>query len=135
VFGPERSGLETEDVALAQSILTVPVNPEFGSLNLAQAVILVAYEWAKAGGQPATTIDNYDGPAPQAEVEGLFRQIDAELETAGYYHVLAHIDSSKRTVRNLVTRPGYSDKEVRTWRGIVHALARGRGGRRRKSDD
>src|SRR5258706_470243 len=54
VFGPERSGLETEDVALAQSILTVPVNPDFGSLNLAQAVILLAYEWSKAAGQPAT---------------------------------------------------------------------------------
>lgn len=49
IFGPERSGLETEDVALARNILTIPINPEFGSLNLAQAVILVAYEWSRAG--------------------------------------------------------------------------------------
>lgn len=130
LFGPERSGLETDDVALAQAILTVPVNPDFGSLNLAQAVILAAYEWSKAAGQPETVIDNYEGPAAQASVEGLIGQVDGALEAAGYYHVPSRIASSKRTLRNLLTRPGYSEKEVRTLRGIVHALIEGRRGGR-----
>jgi tRNA/rRNA methyltransferase len=132
VFGPERSGLETDDVALAQAILTVPVNPDFGSLNLAQAVILVAYEWSKSGGQPPTVIDNYEGPATQASVDGLVGQIDAALEAAGYYHVPSRVASAKRTLRNLLLRPGYSEKEIRTWRGIVHALIEGRRGSRPK---
>ncbi len=53
LFGPERSGLETEDVAVASRIVTVPINPEFGSLNLAQAVILLAYEWSRGSGARA----------------------------------------------------------------------------------
>lgn len=134
VFGPERAGLETDEVALAQAILTVPVNPDFGSLNLAQAVILAAYEWSKSAAQPATAIDNYDGPAAQASVEGLVNQIDAALEAAGYYHVPSRVASSKRTLRNLLVRPGYSEKEIRTWRGIVHALIEGRRGSRPKPD-
>src|SRR3546814_736564 len=128
LFGPERSGLETDDVALAQAILTVPVNPDFGSLNLAQAVILVAYEWSKQAGQPEMVIDNYEGPASQASIDGLVGQVDDALEAAGYYHVPARVASSKRTLRNLLTRPGWSEKEVRALRGIVHALVEGRRG-------
>ncbi len=130
IFGPERSGLETDDVACAQAILTVPVNPEFGSLNLAQAVILAAYEWSKAGGQPQTVIDNYEGPASQGSLEGLIGQVDDALEDAGYYHVPARVVTAKRTLRNLLTRPAWSEKEVRTLRGIVHALVEGRRGGR-----
>ena len=63
LFGAERSGLESDDVALAHAILTVPVNPAFKSLNLAQAVILTAYEWHASGGDTPEIIDNYDGPA------------------------------------------------------------------------
>lgn len=130
LFGPERSGLETDDVAFAQAILTVPVNPDFGSLNLAQAVILAAYEWSKTAGQPETSIDNYEGPACQTSVEGLIGQVDDALEAAGYYHVPARVVTAKRTLRNLLTRPAYSEKEVRTLRGIFHALIEGRRGGR-----
>lgn len=133
VFGPERSGLETDDVACAQAILTVPVNPDFGSLNLAQAVILAAYEWSKTAGQPDVVIDNYEGPATQESLEGLIGQVDDALEAAGYYHVPSRVASAKRTLRNLLTRPGYSEKEVRTLRGIVHALIEGRRGGRSKA--
>ena len=133
VFGPERSGLETDDVACAQAILTVPVNPDFGSLNLAQAVILAAYEWSKTAGQPDVVIDNYEGPAAQESLEGLIGQVDDALEAAGYYHVPSRVASAKRTLRNLLTRPGYSEKEVRTLRGIVHALVEGRRGGRSKA--
>ena len=80
LFGPERSGLETDDVALARTIVTVPINPEFGSLNLAQAVILVAYEWSKHQTLESPPATELDPPAPQEEWEGMFGQLDAMLE-------------------------------------------------------
>jgi len=126
LFGPERSGLETDDVAIAHAILTVPVNPDFGSLNLAQAVLVCAYEWARSGAGSESAIDNYAGPAPMDELEGLIGQLDAALVPTGYYRVPARVASSKRTVRNLLTRPAYSAQEVRTWRGIISALCRRR---------
>jgi tRNA/rRNA methyltransferase len=124
LFGPERAGLETDDVALAQEILTVPVNPDFASLNLAQAVILFAYEWSKAGVGEAARFDNYEGPAPQGELEGLIGQVDAALEAQGYFKPPSRAAASRRTLRNLLSRPGYSAKEVRTLRGIVTALTK-----------
>ena len=125
MFGPERSGLETDDVAVAHAIVTIPVNPDFGSLNLAQAVLVCAYEWARGGAAPGG-MDNYAGPAPMSELEGLIGQLDVALTPTGYYRVPARIASSKRTVRNLLTRPAYSAQEVRTWRGIIAALTKRR---------
>jgi len=127
LFGPERSGLETDDVAVAHAILTIPVNPDFGSLNLAQAVLVCAYEWSRDPGEmPAARIDNYAGPAPMADLEGLIGQLDDALAPTGYYRVPARVPSAKRTVRNLLTRPAYSSQEVRTWRGIISSLTRRR---------
>lgn len=126
LFGPERSGLETDDVALAQTILTVPVNPQFGSLNLAQAVILFAYEWSKAGVGEATTFDNYEGPAPQADLEGLIVQLTTALDNIDYFRVTVRAPTARRTLRNMLTRPSFSAKEVRTLRGIVTALTKRR---------
>jgi tRNA/rRNA methyltransferase len=134
LFGPERSGLETDEVAIAHAILTVPVNPAFTSLNLAQAVILVAYEWFKAADSTPPVATSYDEPAAHASLEGLIEQVDAGLEAADYYNVPSRVRSSKRTLRNLLTRPAYSEKEVRTLRGIVHALIEGRRGHRPKGE-
>ena len=75
VFGPERSGLETDDVALARAIITVPINPEFASLNLAQAVILCAYEWSKECVTGTADGGGNAPPAPQDELEGMIEQI------------------------------------------------------------
>src|SRR3546814_958752 len=82
VFGPERSGLETDDVALARTIVTVPINPEFGSLNLAQAVMVVAYEWSKGMDLTSPPGTDLDPPAPQDEFEGMFVQLDAKIGRA-----------------------------------------------------
>ena len=124
LFGPERSGLETEDVALARTILTVPINPDFGSLNLAQAVILVAYEWSKPVGLVSPpSVDQPGEPAPQDELDGLYDQLDAMLETSGYYYPPDRVPTTKRTLRTLLTRPGWSSQEVRTMRGVLSALA------------
>ena len=123
VFGPERSGLETEDVALARKILTVPINPEFGSLNLAQAVILCAYEWSKQAALEQPTVTDLGEPAPQVELEGMIGQFETLLENAGYFFPPDRAPATKRTLRNLLTKPGWNHLEVRTLRGVLSALA------------
>ena len=130
LFGPERSGLETDDVAVARTILTVPINPEFGSLNLAQAVILVAYEWSKgqALSQPPAT--DLDPPAPQQELDGMIGQLETMLEQAGHFFPPDRTPSIKRTLRTVLTKPGWTSQEVRTLRGVLSTLDRPRGAQR-----
>jgi tRNA/rRNA methyltransferase len=123
LFGPERSGLETDDVAVARTIVTVPINPEFGSLNLAQAVILVAYEWSKSVALAQPTDTDLPLPAPQEELDGMIGQLDAMLEGAGFYFPPDRVPTTKRTLRTLLTKPGWSSQEVRTLRGVLSALA------------
>ena len=128
MFGPERTGLATEDLAVAHAILTIPVNPAFGSLNLAQAVLVTAYEWfeQKADAAEAVLV-NHDGPAPHEELEGLIAAVDAELTSNGYYNpVEGRAAAARLVMRNLFTRPEYSAGEIRTLRGIVRGLARPR---------
>jgi len=127
LFGPERSGLETDDVAVARTIITVPINPEFGSLNLAQAVILVAYEWSKGltaeRGLSQPSINPIMPPAPQEELDGMIGQLDAMLMGAGFFHLPDKMQSTRRTLRTLLTKPGWSSQEVRTMRGVLSSLA------------
>ena len=122
LFGPERAGLETDDVALARTILTVPVNPEFGSLNLAQAVILVAYEWSKGEALPQPPKTAIHPPAPHDELEGLVVQLDAALDRAGFYFPPDKVPTTRRAIRSILTKPGWSTHEVRTLRGVIAAL-------------
>ncbi|EIZ80125.1 tRNA/rRNA methyltransferase [Novosphingobium sp. Rr 2-17] len=122
VFGPERSGLETEDVALARAILTVPINPEFASLNLAQAVILCAYEWSKGTSLAQPTVEELLPPAPQAELEGMIGQFEALLEPTKYFFPHSRAAATRLTLRNMLTKPGWNNLEVRTMRGVLSAL-------------
>jgi len=122
LFGPERSGLETDDVAVARKILTVPINPEFGSLNLAQAVILVAYEWSKGERLVQPTQEELDPPAPQEELDGMIGQLDTLLEATGYYFPPDRVPATRRTLRTLLTKPGWNSQELRTLRGVLSAL-------------
>ncbi|MDE2619750.1 MAG: RNA methyltransferase [Sphingomonadales bacterium] len=124
VFGPERSGLETDDVALARAIITVPINPEFGSLNLAQAVILCAYEWSKQAALVQPTVEDLLPPAPQHELEGMIVQFEALLEPRGYFRPPSRAAATRRTLRNMLTKPGWNHLEVRTMRGVLSALER-----------
>ncbi|PNU06178.1 rRNA methyltransferase [Novosphingobium guangzhouense] len=127
VFGPERSGLETDDVALARAILTVPINPEFASLNLAQAVILCAYEWSKGANLAQPTVEDLLPPAPQDELEGMISQFEKVLEPTRYFYPESRAAATRRTLRNMLTKPGWNSLEVRTMRGVLSAL----GGNRR----
>ncbi|MBC7987624.1 MAG: RNA methyltransferase [Sphingomonadaceae bacterium] len=123
LFGPERAGLETDEVAIARAILTVPINPEFGSLNLAQAVILVAYEWSKCERLAQPPAREADPPAPQAELDGLVAHLEAALEQARYFFPPARVRATKRTLRSVLTKPSWTSNEIRTLRGVVEALA------------
>jgi len=125
LFGAERSGLETEDVALARAIVTVPINPEFGSLNLAQAVILIAYEWSKSRELAQPPLEQALPPAPQEELEGLIAHFEELLESKGYFRPPDRSASTRRTLRGLLTKPGWNHLEVRTLRGVLSALGRG----------
>lgn len=124
LFGPERSGLETDDVALARAILTVPVNPDFGSLNLAQAVILVAYEWSRRGNVVQPTAEELLPPAPQHELDGLIAQLEQMLGPKGYFLPESRAAATRRTLRGMLTKPGWNHLEVRTLRGVLSSLKR-----------
>jgi tRNA/rRNA methyltransferase len=122
LFGAERSGLETDEVALANAIVTVPINPEFGSLNLAQAVILLAYEWSRRADLAQPPAKELEPPAHHSEIEGLIRQLDGELEQKGYFHPPSRTQSTKNTIRTIFTKTGWSSREVKAVRGIIRAL-------------
>ena len=122
LFGPERSGLETEEVALANAIVTVPINPDFGSLNLAQAVILLAYEWSRGTELAQPPVKPVEEPAPHGEVEGLIGQLDEALVEKGYYHPPSRTQATRNTIRTIFTKTGWSSREVKAVRGILRAL-------------
>lgn len=125
LFGREAAGLETEDVALARTIITVPINPEFGSLNLAQAVILCAYEWSKHAELVQPTEEELLPPAPQEELDGLIAHLEAMLEPKGYFLPEARADATRKTLRTVLTKPAWNHLEVRTLRGVLSSLGRG----------
>ena len=120
--GLNAPGLETEDVALANAIVTVPINPEFGSLNLAQAVILLAYEWSKRSALAQPPAKELEPPAPHGELEGLIGQLDEALGAKGYFHPPSRTQATKNTFRTIFTKTGWSSREVKAMRGIIRAL-------------
>jgi tRNA/rRNA methyltransferase len=122
LFGPERSGLETEDVALANAIVTVPINPKFGSLNLAQAVILLAYEWSRRSDLAQPPAKEPEAHAPHGEVDGMIGQLEEELEDKGYFFPASRTQATKNTIRTIFTKTGWSSREVKAVRGIIRAL-------------
>ena len=122
LFGPERSGLETDEVALANAIVTVPINPAFGSLNLAQAVILLAYEWSRRSALAQPPAKPLEPVAPHGELEGLIGQLDEELHKKGYFHPPSRTEATRNTLRTIFTKPQWSSREVKAVRGVVRAL-------------
>jgi len=122
LFGPERSGLETDDVALARTIITVPINPEFGSLNLAQAVILIAYEWSKGVELSSPPAVELDPPAPQEDLDGLIDHLDRMLTDTGYFFPPDRAPVTRRTLRSLLTKPAWNAQEIRTLRGVLSTI-------------
>lgn len=126
LFGGERAGLDNDDIALADSIVTYPVNPGFASLNLAQAVLLFAYEWMQANGraQEEGLVLNKHVIAPKADLIRLFEHLEAELDAAGFLKPAEKRPVMVRNLRNLLHRATLTDQEVRTLRGVIVALTK-----------
>lgn len=131
VFGKESKGLHNDDVALADAVVTVPLNPAFSSLNLAQAVLLVGYEWRLAGdATPARQLvmPKETRPATKEEILGLFEHLERELDACGFLFPPEKRPAMARNLRNTLGRAELTEQEVRTFRGIVACLAKGRRG-------
>lgn len=124
IFGAERSGLETDDVALADNIVTVPINPEFGSLNLAQAVILLAYEWSKGQALVQPPEAPLDPPAPHGELEDFIGHLVRDLDSAGYFFPPERRTATLRTLRTALTKTGWSHNDIRMMHGVITALGK-----------
>jgi len=132
LFGREKSGLDNDDAARAEALVIVPANPAYSSINLAQAVLLIGYEWFQAdpvledgaerlvrkGAQAAT----------QQEIQDLFAHLEGELDDCGFLYPPDKRPRMVRNIRNIFTRADLTDQEVRTLRGIVAGLTGRRAG-------
>ena len=126
LFGPERAGLENEDIARANAIISVPVNPEFPSLNLAQCVLLTGYEWRRATTDVTPVEVELAGTemASQLEVEKLAEHFEQRLDTAGFYFPEARAEGMKRTMRNLWSRMPMTRADVQIFHGVLRQMVR-----------
>jgi tRNA/rRNA methyltransferase len=135
LFGRERSGLENDEAALADVLVIAPVNPGFASLNLAQAVLLIGYEWRKlTAGESLGRATAYEGPAREglylnksfpvarAELFAFFQHLETELDKGGFFKTDDKRSSVIRNIRNMFERAALTDQEVRTLRGMIVAL-------------
>ncbi len=133
MFGPEASGLESEEVARADAILTYPTNPGFPSINLAQAAALFCFAYGETRQEadiPEWFRDPVSPPATQGELEALFTHLEAELERGRFFHPPDKTPLMKRNLRSLFLRARLTEQEVSTLRGVIKALTIGRGGRK-----
>lgn len=128
LFGPERSGLTNDDLALTERIISVPLNPAFSSLNLAQAVLLLGYEWFQAADDtPGQRLVRGRGkPAPKGELANFFARLESALDDTGFFHPPEKRAGMARNLRNLFQRAELSDAEVRTLHGVITSLRTGR---------
>lgn len=128
LFGGERAGLETEAVALANGIVTIPIDPRHRSLNLAQAVAINAYEWRLTVlDRPPAMFRDGAPPAEQATMLGLYEHLEGELEIAGFFHPPEKKPAMLKNLRVALGRARFTDQEARTFRGVITALVKGRG--------
>lgn len=125
LFGGERSGLENDDVVLADAILTLPVAPDHRSINLAQAVLLAGYEWFAGGLSPeAEVFTDRTRPATKEELTGFFNHLEQELDNRGFFTPPEKRPAMVRNLRNLWGRADLREQDIRTLRGIVASLSR-----------
>lgn len=152
LFGPERTGLENEDMVLANAVVTIPVAPEYASLNVGQAVVVACYEWFQTlshrervvsdsepgkdifcvrdaltlppdGGAHPLPMGEGDSAAPRAHLLGLFDQLEAALDEVNFWRVPEKKDLMWKNIRTGLVRAALTEQEVATWRGLVKALA------------
>lgn len=128
IFGPEAKGLANEDVVLADTILSVPLNPAFKSLNLAQAVFCVGYEWYQAGFDMAAwhagSSTGDATPATKQKLLHMFEHLEDELDKCGFLRPPEKRPAMVQNIRTMFQRARLTDQEVRTMRGIISGLTR-----------
>ncbi len=129
LYGGERAGLETRDIALCQGVITIPIDPRFRSLNLAQSVAVTSYEWRMAvlDRPPEAFGKNRADPAGHEVLAGLYQQLEGELHAAGFFHPPEKTPSMVNNLRAIFARARLSEQEARTLRGVITALSKGRG--------
>jgi tRNA/rRNA methyltransferase len=126
LFGREKWGLLNEEVALADMIVTLPVEPAFASLNIAQAVLILAYEWRRQSGQ-ADALPFGSGlsdVAPRSELVGLFEHLEGVLDQSGFFTTPDKKPSMVNNLRTALTRGNFSSQEIRTLRGVISSIDR-----------
>jgi len=130
VFGRERIGLENHEVALADGIVTLPVNPAFASLNLAQAVVIVAYEWFKfaIGGELPFSMPDKSPPAAKQQLDAFFSDLKRELERVEFFRPEEKRGTMSVNLRNIFQRMAPTQQDIRTLHGVINAIAQGRKG-------
>lgn len=146
LFGRERNGLETSEVANADALVMIPVNSRFASLNLAQAVLLLGYAWMRESGRATlgrvTTYETPvssglnlgdERPAQKEQLLGFFTHLESELDRLGFFNPLEKRPSVVQNLRTMFTRMALTEQEVRSLRGIVATLAYGKGRGRKPS--
>ncbi len=127
VFGAERTGLLNEEISLCQAIISIPANPEFSSLNLGQAVLLIAYEWGKQKQKNTDDLlsltDMGDSfPAKQGDVKLFLERLEKELEASNFFRSEDLKPTMVKNIQNIFTRSDISDQEIRTLHGVLSAL-------------
>jgi tRNA/rRNA methyltransferase len=122
LFGPERTGLENEEVALADAVVMIPVAPEYTSLNLAQAVVVMCYEWFQASGDMWQVTGDRQEIATREELLGLFGQLEEALDAVNFWRVPEKKEGMWLNLRATLTRTRFTPQEIATWRGIFRAL-------------
>jgi tRNA/rRNA methyltransferase len=130
LFGRERNGLENDEVALADRIVTLPVNPAFASLNLAQAVVIVTYEWFKLVNQAKLpfAMPVKSKPAPKQQLLALFAALERELEKVEFFRPPDKRETMQINLRNIFTRMAPTQQDIQTLHGVIMAIAEGRKG-------
>ncbi|MDR3449237.1 MAG: RNA methyltransferase [Alphaproteobacteria bacterium] len=130
MFGRERTGLVNDHIVLANAKITIPLNPEHTSLNLAQAVLLIGYEWYQA--QDATPPDIVHTassiPATREDYLNFYHRLETLLDEAGFFVTEEMRPTMTRSLQNMLQRAAMTDQEVRTWHGVLTALAKGQRG-------
>lgn len=137
LFGGEQSGLPNEAVAVSDVIVSYPVNPGFASLNLGQAVLVFAHAWGEAAALPGRegTGRGVGAPADRADLIRMLEHFEEELDRAGFFFPAQKTPLMKDNLRSALVRGGWTEQEVRTFRGAIKALAEGRGKARVVRDD
>ncbi len=132
LFGPERSGLTNDQMALADAAISVPVNPAYASLNLAQAVLIIGYEWFQTVAETSGLATGHIGGdrATKADIGAFLARLEDQLDRGGFFRSEDMRPTMTRNLRNLFQRIGLTEQEVRTLQGVLSALAGGRGGGR-----